>query len=170
MFALPYAFAVFGRLRNRLLSWAKANSITPKKASRPPNVLIYTGLDDPKSERFEKAKELLKKCLYQDKYVIYQLKHDSVSQEPWKESTELLILTSDHVLDQSCRDKFDTYVQNGGKLLAFSKFFTLNDTVRLSGFGSSITKVYLSERLKCGRCLCVPTVDTIYESKNLCLH
>ena len=167
MFALPYTFAVFSRLRNRLLSGAKANSITPKRARRPPNILVYAGLNDPKSERFEKTKELLKKCLHPDKYVIYQLKHDSVSQEPWKESTELLILTSDHVLDQSYGDKFDTYVQNGGKLLVFSKFFTLNDTLRLSGVDSSITKVYLSERLKCGHCLFVPTVDTIYESKYL---
>jgi hypothetical protein len=165
MFALPYAFGFINRLRNRVLVGSKGDYIAQRKASRPPNVLIYAGENDTNSERFKKTKELLKNCLRQDKYVIYELKHDLVIQGPWRESTELLIITSDHILDKSCANMFDTYVQNGGKLLGFSKFYTLNDAVRLFGVSSSIREVYSYKRLEYQRCLCVPEIDTIYEGR-----
>jgi hypothetical protein len=95
--------------------------------------------------------------------VIYQLKHDSVLQEPWTENTELLILTSDHILDKPHEDVFDNYVKDGGKLLGFSNFYSLNDALSLCDVSSSIKEVHLSEKLKHGPCLRVPGIDTIYK-------
>ena len=163
MFALPYIFGVIRRLRNRLVHSSAVNCVVKKSPGRPPNILIYTGKDDQNCEKFQKTKELLKQCLHQDKYVIYQLKHDSVLQEPWTENTELLILTSDHILDKPHEDVFDNYIKDGGKLLGFSNFYTLNDALSLCDVSSGIKEVHLSEKLKHGPCLRVPGIDTIYK-------
>ncbi len=163
MFALPYIFGAISRLRNRLLHSSVVSSIAQKSSHRPPNILIYTGQNDQNSEEFQKTKELLKQCLHQDKYVIYQLKHELVLQEPWKESTELLVLTADHILDKSHAELFASYVKDGGKLLGFSKFFTLNDTVKLCDVSSSIKEISFSEKFEYGQCLHVPGINAIYK-------
>ena len=162
MFALPYIFGFASRLRSRL-----PHSLAMKhqtKSGRPPNILIYTGKDEHNSDKFQKTKELLQQCLHQDKYVIYQLKHDLVLQEPWKENTELLLLTSDHVLDKSRVDAFEIYIRDGGKLLDFSKFYSLNDSVRLRDVSSSVKEICLSKTLGIHeQNLHFAGIDTIYE-------
>ena len=165
MFALPYIFGLTSRLRSRLLHNLAVNY--QKKSGRPPNILIYTGKDEQNPDRFQKTKEILQQCLHPDKYVIYQLKHDLVLQEPWKENTELLVLTSNQILDKSHVDAFNIYIKDGGKLLNFSKFYTLNDSVRLRDISSNIKDICLSETLRAHKQnLHFAGINTIYEGRN----
>lgn len=142
----------------------------PQKTSRrPPNILIYTGKGDQSIEKFQRSKEFLRQCLDEDKYVIYQLKHELVLQEPWKDNTELLIMECDHVLDKQCENAFDSYVMNSGKLLGFSQLYTLNGRVRLCGVGTPVHEICISEKLRSDmdKCLgeCGP-VYTVFEGDN----
>ena len=166
MFALPYIFGIIPRMRSKLLHSSVINNITQKTSGRPPNILIYTGKNDKNSETFIKTKEVVTQCLAQDKYVIYQLKDESVLEEPWKENTELLILASDHILEKSYENTFDNYIKDGGKLLGFSKFYSLNNTVRLCDVGSVIEDIHLCENLKkYDQRLHVPAINTFYEGE-----
>ncbi|XP_028414623.1 biotin--protein ligase-like [Dendronephthya gigantea] len=170
MFALPYIFGAINRSRNRLFHFSTEYSSGVKniaqKSGRPPNILVYSGVDDQSCREFQQAKQFLQQCLGQDKYVIYQLQHDLILQEPWKENTELLVLSYNHILDKSHENAFDSYVKNGGKLLGFAPSYTLNDSVELIDVDPSIEEIRVHEKLtKYGRCLQVPSIDKIYEVK-----
>lgn len=172
MFALPYLFEITRSVRNRLLHSTAVKFSRQNTACRPPNILIYTGKVDQNSRKFLKTKEILQQCLHQDKYVIYQLKHDLILQEPWVESTVLLVLNCEEEnLVNSHTELFDNFVQKGGKFLGFSKWFTLNDAVSLRKVDGVVKEVCLSEDFEeNGRSLRVSEFDTTYEGISLCRY
>lgn len=86
---------------------------------KPPNILIYTGEDDSgPSSWFENIKENLYLCLKPNCYTIYLLTPNQVNQIPWRENTELLIVSCDDVNHQ-INKCFSAFVVSGGKLLNF---------------------------------------------------
>ncbi|XP_019617084.1 PREDICTED: biotin--protein ligase-like [Branchiostoma belcheri] len=98
-----------------------------KLQAKPPNILVYTGSKDSQTERnkFEQVREFLQQCLGPDHYIIYRLKHDQVLSHPWAENTILLVAATQEQFEDSVNQKFEKFVEDGGRLLSFCSHFNM---------------------------------------------
>ncbi|XP_078618613.1 biotin--protein ligase-like [Branchiostoma floridae x Branchiostoma japonicum] len=118
--------------------------LTKLHQAKPPNILVYTGLKDTQAERgkFEQVKEALEQCLGPDHYIIYRLKHDHVLSQPWAENTSLLVAATQEELEDSVNQKFENFVEDGGRLLSFCSHFNMGLDVQPLPFLSAEVGVH----------------------------
>ncbi|XP_030850810.1 biotin--protein ligase isoform X2 [Strongylocentrotus purpuratus] len=93
--------------------------------SKPPNILVYTG-SETEDEVFAAVQAALQHCLEQDKYVIYLLKPNTLSQ-PWSDNCALVVLAGEGNLPEEVTSKFVSHFQNGGRILNFGLPLSLGD-------------------------------------------
>ena len=88
---------------------------------KPPDILFYCGKED--SDRvFDTALRTFLLCCNPEKSILYNLKHDQVSRDPWEDSTSALVLVSGN-LDGRSGEKFLSYFTQGGVVCSFSNAF-----------------------------------------------
>ena len=88
---------------------------------KPPDILFYCGKED--SDRvFDTALRTFLLCCNPEKSILYNLKHDQVSRDPWEDSTSALVLVSGN-LDGGSSEKFLSYFTQGGVVCSFSNAF-----------------------------------------------
>ncbi|RUS86739.1 hypothetical protein EGW08_005529 [Elysia chlorotica] len=91
-----------------------------KKATKPPNILVYCGAEDTSALTFASVKASLSLCVNTDVYIIYHLTHAQMLSAPWVENTALLLLSSCHSLTTEVEQKIEDFVsRNCGSLLSF---------------------------------------------------
>ena len=94
------------------------------KATKPPNVLLYT--PGRSVEVTEKTVKLLETCLVDDHYVVYSISTKRLHSEPWMDNVcGLIVWPSDSVLSDDpfvhhTKAKIKEFVDSNGKLLSFS--------------------------------------------------
>ena len=89
--------------------------------SKPPNVLIYCGKKD-STRQYEAVKTVFCQCLNPDRYTIYHLKHEQVSESPWMDNSVLLVVASDKVYD-GVDAVFMDYFTKGGTVLSLGSTY-----------------------------------------------
>nr|CAB3253296.1 biotin--protein ligase-like [Phallusia mammillata] len=101
---------------------AKTKELT-KQTRKPPNILIFSPGQDPKSVSSVLCS--FESCLLTDRYILYPIKFDSFCKDPWLENTELLVLWASNLFlenethQQQVKLKIQQYLALGGKLLSF---------------------------------------------------
>jgi len=97
-------------------------SATP--SSKPPNVLIYTGMKDGDNEKFSVVKQALAQVLNLHSYVIYRLYEQQVTSHPWIENTALLVLGNNDPVSSKVQQAFFEYLRGGGLIFGLCSPFT----------------------------------------------
>ncbi|KAK3712530.1 hypothetical protein RRG08_002859 [Elysia crispata] len=91
-----------------------------KKATKPPNILVYCGADERSFQTYASVKASLSLCVNTDVYIIYHLTHAEMLYAPWIENTALLLLSSCPDLLPAVEHKIDEFVfKHKGSLLSF---------------------------------------------------
>ncbi|XP_046849014.1 biotin--protein ligase-like [Xenia sp. Carnegie-2017] len=167
MFLLPYATHIVNSLRLGMLEASTAKNVVRKMSTRPPNVLIYTGKGKNSSAAFQNLKDFFGRCLNRDKYVLYQLKEESILREPWQENTEVLIVVSDLSinLEESHEKSFEKFFRQEGKLLVSSKNISFCDNISLGQLPIPDDEICFTEKVRKKRCSIVADINTYVKVK-----
>ena len=88
---------------------------------KPPNVLVYCGTKDT-DRAFEDARKFARATLNPNTYVIYNLKHEKVASDPWRDNTSLLFIATDRLADD-VNQVFLDFFQHGGIVFSSSPHF-----------------------------------------------
>ena len=97
---------------------------------KPPNILVYHPSKDATNKEFVRTKESLETCLTPDRYVVYTLGVDDVTESaPWKDNCRLVVVPSNlsepsgagtgGVIPAAVLRELVSYVKDGGMLISF---------------------------------------------------
>jgi len=92
-------------------------------SSKPPNVLIYSGMKDSDNKRFSVVKQALAQVLNLHSYVIYRLHEQQVTSHPWIENTALLVLGNNDPISSKVQQAFVEYLRGGGQIFGLCSPF-----------------------------------------------